>query len=58
VAIAARLIAQDEAISIVGRMPGFAPQAGISGKILPLEQIGPEIVHRLAWNAMQAHATR
>ncbi len=37
----ARVIAQDEASSIVWGMPGAAAEAGICNAVLPLDQIGP-----------------
>jgi two-component system chemotaxis response regulator CheB len=40
----ARIYVQDEATSVVWGMPGFVAKAGLAEKILPLDQIGPEIV--------------
>jgi two-component system chemotaxis response regulator CheB len=40
------VIVQDEATSVVWGMPGFVARAGLAQKILPLEQIGPEIIQR------------
>jgi two-component system chemotaxis response regulator CheB len=40
----ARIIVQDEATSVVWGMPGFVARAGLADKVLPLDQIGPEIV--------------
>lgn len=40
----AQIVVQDEASSVVWGMPGFVARAGLADKILPLEQIGPEIV--------------
>ncbi len=57
VAAGARVIVQDEATSVVWGMPGFVARAGLAEKILPLDQIGPEIVRRVAGQAMQVHAT-
>jgi two-component system chemotaxis response regulator CheB len=42
-----RILAQDEASSVVWGMPGAVAQAGYADKILPLNQIAPEI-NRLA----------
>jgi two-component system chemotaxis response regulator CheB len=42
--LGARIYVQDEATSIVWGMPGFVARAGLADKILPLEQIGAEIV--------------
>jgi len=40
----ARIIVQDEAGSVVWGMPRFAARAGLAEKILPLDQIAPEII--------------
>lgn len=40
----ARIYVQDETSSVVWGMPGFIARAGLADKILPLEQIGAEIV--------------
>ena len=46
----ARILVQDEASSVVWGMPGFVARAGLADKVLPLEQIGPEIVRAtLGW---------
>ena len=42
----APIIVQDEASSVVWGMPGFVARAGLAEKILPLDQIGSEIVRR------------
>ncbi|MBI4389923.1 MAG: chemotaxis response regulator protein-glutamate methylesterase [Nitrospinae bacterium] len=39
--------AQDEASSVVWGMPGFVAKAGLAEKVLPLNQIGQEIVRRV-----------
>ncbi|HYC33214.1 MAG TPA: CheB methylesterase domain-containing protein, partial [Gemmatimonadales bacterium] len=41
-----RILAQDEASSVVWGMPGFVAQAGLADRVLPLDQLGPEIVRR------------
>ena len=38
------VIVQDEATSVVWGMPGFVARAGLAQKILPLDQIGGEII--------------
>lgn len=43
-----RLIAQDEATSVVWGMPGFVVRAGLASAVLPLEHIADEIVMRIA----------
>lgn len=40
-----RLIAQDEASSVVWGMPGAVASAGICNEVLPLDEIGPKIRH-------------
>jgi len=40
----ARILAQDEASSVVWGMPGFVARNGLADKVLPLDQIGAEIV--------------
>ncbi len=38
------ILVQDEATSVVWGMPGFVAKAGLADKVLPLEQIGSEIL--------------
>ena len=47
-ALGARIYVQDEASSIVWGMPGFVARSGLADKILPLDQIGSEIVRAVA----------
>jgi two-component system chemotaxis response regulator CheB len=47
-AAGASVIVQDEASSIVWGMPGFVARAGLAEKVLPLDQIGNEIIRRIA----------
>ena len=47
-AAGARVYVQDEASSVVWGMPGFVARSGLADKILPLDQIGAEIVHAAA----------
>jgi two-component system, chemotaxis family, protein-glutamate methylesterase/glutaminase len=42
--LGSRIVAQDEATSVVWGMPGFVARAGLADKILPLGQIGGEII--------------
>ena len=42
-----QVIVQDEASSVVWGMPGFVAQAGLADKILPLSDLGLEIVRRV-----------
>lgn len=39
-----RIVAQDEASSVVWGMPAFVARAGLADKVLPLDQIGAEMV--------------
>jgi len=39
-----RVIVQDENSSVVWGMPGFVAKAGLAEKVLPLNQIGQEII--------------
>jgi len=43
----AKVLAQDEATSVVWGMPGFVAHAGLAEKILPLPEIAGEIVRRV-----------
>lgn len=43
----AQILAQDEASSVVWGMPGFVAKAGLAQAVLPLPQIGSEIVRRV-----------
>ena len=43
-----RVLAQDEATSVVWGMPGFVAHAGLAEKVLPLSQIAAEIVLRVS----------
>jgi two-component system, chemotaxis family, protein-glutamate methylesterase/glutaminase len=54
--LGARIYVQDEATSVVWGMPGFVARSGLADKILPLEQIGAEIIRAAA--GQQAAATR
>ncbi len=42
-----QVIAQDEASSVVWGMPRAVAEAGLAGLVLPLNQIGPEVVRRV-----------
>lgn len=42
------VVVQDEASSVVWGMPGAVAQAGLADRILPLPQIGSELVRRLS----------
>jgi two-component system, chemotaxis family, protein-glutamate methylesterase/glutaminase len=43
----ATILAQDEATSVVWGMPGFVVNAGLAKKVLPLPQIGREVVRHV-----------
>ena len=51
-AVDSAVIVQDEASSVVWGMPGFVARAGLAQKILPLNQIGEEILRRAAAHAL------
>jgi len=42
-----QIIVQDEASSVVWGMPGAVTKAGLAEKVLPLDQIGSEIIRRV-----------
>jgi len=42
-----QILAQDQATSVVWGMPGFVVNAGLADKVLPLDQLGPEILRRV-----------
>jgi two-component system chemotaxis response regulator CheB len=42
-----QIFVQDEATSVVWGMPGFVANAGLADKVLPLQQLGSEIVRRV-----------
>jgi two-component system chemotaxis response regulator CheB len=42
-----QILAQDQASSVVWGMPGFVANAGLADKVLPLDQLGLEIVRRV-----------
>ncbi len=50
-AAGASVIVQDEASSVVWGMPGYVARAGLAEKILPLDQIGSEVIRRVALQA-------
>ncbi len=41
-----QVLAQDEASSVVWGMPGEVVRAGLAEKVLPLQEMGPEIIRR------------
>lgn len=41
-----RVLTQDEATSVVWGMPGYVAQAGLAEKVLPLPQLGAEVMRR------------
>ncbi len=46
-----RVVVQDEATSVVWGMPGYVAQAGLADKIMPLPELGGEIMRRFRINA-------
>jgi len=51
-----RIIVQDESTSVVWGMPGFVAKAGLADRVLPVEQIGPEIVRIVGAGAKAQYA--
>ena len=51
-----QVLAQDQESSVVWGMPGFVANAGLADKILPLNQIGPEILRRVRTGREMTHA--
>jgi two-component system chemotaxis response regulator CheB len=48
-----QILVQDEASSVVWGMPGFVARAGLADKVLPLEELGNEIVRKV-WESRSA----
>jgi two-component system chemotaxis response regulator CheB len=42
-----QILAQDQATSVVWGMPGFVANAGLADKVLPLDELGIEILRRV-----------
>ena len=53
-----RVLAQDQATSVVWGMPGAVAQAGLAERILPLEQIAGEIVRRVGTRRMAGNVAQ
>lgn len=51
-----QILAQDEESSVVWGMPGFVAQAGLADAVLPLDQIGPELVRRVTQSQRRVQA--
>jgi two-component system chemotaxis response regulator CheB len=49
-----RVLAQDEATSVVWGMPGYVARAGLADRVLPLDALAPEIVRRCLRPAVAA----
>jgi len=45
--IGGHVLAQDQATSVVWGMPGFVANAGLADRVLPLEELGLEIIRRV-----------
>jgi len=52
-----RMLAQDEATSVVWGMPGYVAQAGLADKVLPLSHLAGEIMRRLRLSAPRLQQT-
>lgn len=53
-----RVIAQDQASSVVWGMPGFVVREGLADVVLPIERIAAEITRRVGTRASTAEAAR
>jgi two-component system, chemotaxis family, protein-glutamate methylesterase/glutaminase len=53
-----QVLVQDEASSVVWGMPGFVARAGLADKVLPLDQLGVEILRRVEEGRITPAATR
>ncbi|MBL9139153.1 MAG: chemotaxis response regulator protein-glutamate methylesterase [Verrucomicrobiales bacterium] len=51
-----QVIAQDQATSVVWGMPGYVVQHGLADAVLPLLQIGPDLVRRVQEKRCAVHA--
>jgi len=45
--VGGQILAQDQATSVVWGMPGFVASAGLADKVLPLDELGMEIIRRV-----------
>jgi two-component system chemotaxis response regulator CheB len=45
--VGGQILAQDQETSVVWGMPGFVANAGLADRVLPLDQLGTEIVRRV-----------
>jgi two-component system chemotaxis response regulator CheB len=51
-----QVLVQDEPSSVVWGMPGFVVRAGIADRVLPLDELGPEIIKRVWRHRLEAGA--
>ncbi|MBI1761627.1 MAG: chemotaxis response regulator protein-glutamate methylesterase [Acidobacteria bacterium] len=51
-----QILAQDEASSVVWGMPGVVAQSGLADKVLPLNQLAPEILRRIRREDARSHS--
>lgn len=42
------ILAQDQATSVVWGMPGFVANAGLADRVVPLDQVAPEVMRRVS----------
>jgi len=49
-----QILAQDRETSVVWGMPGFVVNAGLADKVLPLDQLGVEILRRVRYGRVAA----
>jgi len=55
-AVGGQVLAQDEASSVVWGMPKAVVETGIADQILPLSELGPEIISRVMKHRLEQHA--
>lgn len=52
-----QVLAQDESSSVVWGMPGAVARAGLADQVVPLDQLGAEIIRRVAQSRTRSHNT-
>ncbi|MGA2963802.1 MAG: chemotaxis response regulator protein-glutamate methylesterase [Candidatus Korobacteraceae bacterium] len=51
--LGAHIVVQDEATSVVWGMPGFVAREQLADRVLPLQEIGPEITRRVVFQSQR-----
>ena len=52
-----QILVQDQATSVVWGMPGGVARAGLADAVLPLEELGPEIIRRVQAGRTRPHSS-